>query len=50
MTLTVDAATCGSPEHHEWALRSIDFEEIGLISVFECTRCGCADYRVGARR
>jgi hypothetical protein len=50
MTLTVGAATCGTPERHEWVLRSIDFEEIGPVSVFECRLCGGVDHRVGVGR
>ena len=41
--------TCAEPEKHEWALRSVDFEDAGPISVFECLVCGWVDYRAGSR-
>ncbi|MDH2413746.1 hypothetical protein [Nocardioides sp. CER19] len=50
MTATVPAASCGDAHNHEWKLKSIDFEDFGSVSVFECLLCGRADHRDGSVR
>lgn len=47
MTLLAGTAACGDHDSHEWILRSIDFEDFGSISVYECVLCGSVDHRVG---
>jgi hypothetical protein len=49
MTIAVGGTTCTEPERHEWVLRSIDFEDLGPVSVYECLRCGRVDHRDGRR-
>jgi hypothetical protein len=50
MTVPVQAASCGDAQSHEWMLRSIDFEDFGSVSVFECLLCGRTDHRDGRPR
>ncbi|GAA1971417.1 hypothetical protein GCM10009798_35370 [Nocardioides panacihumi] len=45
MTATIDTTACGSPDTHEWALTSVDFEEYASVRIFECLLCGSIDYR-----
>ncbi|GAB7006998.1 hypothetical protein JCM18899A_44710 [Nocardioides sp. AN3] len=45
VTLTANIATCDTPDRHEWALRSIEFEDVGSVRVFECQLCGRVDHR-----
>jgi len=50
MTVIVGTPVCGDAHSHEWVLRSIDFEDLDAIRVFECLLCGNVDHRQGTAR